>query len=58
MSSQQQEEAAQSNEPPKAKIQSSAFNSYESDFIIYDINNKGYDGLVYMTCLLHIYNNK
>ena len=48
----------ESSPSPKTKIQSSAFNSYESDFIIYDLNNKGYDGLVYMNCLLHIYNNK
>ena len=34
--------------PPKTKIESSAFKSYESNIIIYDINNKGYDGFVYI----------
>ena len=44
ISSQQQE--AQSNEPPKTKIEASAFLSYESNFVIYD--TKGYDGLVHI----------
>jgi len=44
VSSQQQE--AQSNEPPKTKIEASAFLSYESNFVIYD--TKGYDGLVHI----------
>jgi hypothetical protein len=30
------------------KNDSSAFESYESKFITYDINNKGYDGLAYL----------
>ena len=48
ISSQQQEEEANSNEPPKTKTESSAFKSYESNFIIYDISNKVYDGLVFI----------
>ena len=38
-SSQQQEEA-QSNEPPKTQIEASAFLSYEFNLVIYDINVK------------------
>ena len=45
ISSEQQEES-QSNEPPKTKIEASAFLSYEYNFVIYDINEKCYDGLV------------
>ena len=47
LSSEPQEEI-QSYAPPKTRIEASAFLSYESNFVIYDINEKGYDGLVHI----------
>ena len=46
--SSQQHEEAQSNEPPKTKIEASASLSYESNLVIYDIHEKGYGGLVHI----------
>ena len=44
----QQQEEAQSNEPPKTKLEASAFLSYESTLVSYDINGKAYDGLIHI----------
>ena len=50
LSSEPQEETQSSvgHAPPKTRIEASAFLSYESNFVIYDINEKGYDGLVHI----------
>jgi len=47
-SSSQQLEEAQSNEPLKTQIEASAFFSYESDLVIRDVNENGYDGLAHI----------
>ena len=46
--SSEQHEESQSHEPPKTKIEAIAFLSYEANLVIYDINEKGYDGLVHI----------
>ena len=44
----QEQQPPQSYAPPKTKVEASAFKSYDSNFLIYDIHERGYDGLVHI----------
>jgi len=46
--SSEQHEESQSNEPPKTNIEASAFLLYESNLVVYDMNEKGYGGLIHI----------